>query len=74
MKRTIQSNQENAKGVVISLSDVIEVTFKENTAYHRKGDKKLVSIPIAHKLYKQGKVTMSKSAEEEIKKLEEAVK
>ncbi len=73
MKRTRSKIQEKG-GIKISLSDVFEVTFKVDTKYHESGDVKLVSLPIAHKLWKEGKVTIKGDALEKVKELDAKIK
>lgn len=66
MKRTRKS-QDTKAGIIISLSDVYEVEFVRATQYHKVGDKKEVSLPLAAKFYTDGKVKMSKNDEATIK-------
>lgn len=73
MKRT-RSQKEERRGIKISLSDVFEVSFKVDTNYHKQGDIKLVSLPIAHKLWKQGKVVVKGDALDEVKELDSKIK
>jgi hypothetical protein len=68
MKRT-KSGEKEKKGVVISLTDVYEVTFLKDTTYHKKSDKKLVSLPLAKKLSEQKKVSLSEEAKAKVKEL-----
>ncbi|MBB4036563.1 hypothetical protein GGR21_002469 [Dysgonomonas hofstadii] len=74
MKRTNKNTQKDRKGIVMSLSDVYEVTFTKNTTYHKKGDKKLVSLPIAMKLSDQGKVKLDEATTQKVKELKEGIK
>lgn len=73
MKRT-RSKAEEKRGIKMSLSDVYEVVFKVSTKYHDAGDTKLVSLPIAHKLWKEGKVTLKGDALEKVKELDAKIK
>ncbi|MDD6210507.1 MAG: hypothetical protein PUB21_07885 [Bacteroidales bacterium] len=55
MKRERQ-RKDDKKGYVISLSEVYEVEYTKDCYCHKKGDKDLVSLPVAIKLINVGKV------------------
>ncbi|SHF49815.1 hypothetical protein [Dysgonomonas macrotermitis] len=74
MKRPVVSKENEAKGINISLSDVVEVTFVKDTSFHKKGDKKYVSLPIASKLKAQGKVKIEGEAAAQVESLEKKIK
>lgn len=74
MKRLKQVAEDTKKGVVISLSDVVEVTYTKDTSFHKKGDKRLVSLPLALKFKWQGKISMNEDALKEVKELESSIK
>lgn len=60
MKRVKKTDKET-KGVKLNLSEVYEVEFTRDLAggQIKKGDKKLVSLPIAVKFYNQGKAKLN---------------
>lgn len=66
MKRG-EEREKDVKGYMISLSDVYEVEFKQTTNFHTKGDKILVSLPIAIKFINEGKVDMTAEILEAVK-------
>lgn len=74
MKRSEKSIKESKPGIVISLSDVYEVEFKYSTAFHKAGEKKLVSLPIAHKFWKQGKVSLKGEVLSKVEELDKKMK
>lgn len=74
MKRPIKSKDEDNKGIMMSLSDVVEVTFLKDTNHHKKGDKKYVSVPIASKLKAQGKVKLEAEGALQVETLDKKIK
>lgn len=74
MKRTNKNTTDEKAGIILSLSDVYEVTFKKDTKYHKKGEKKFVSLPVAMKLEDQGKVSLDQVTASKVKELKEEIK
>lgn len=74
MKRPIVSTAKDAQGIMLNLSEVVEVVFAKDTTHHKKGDKKYVSLPIASKLKAQGKVKIEGEGAVQVETLENKIK